>query len=279
MDRKMATLEHFLKTGQLGPICLGMRPNEVTSFLGDPDDESRKKKPLILKYGGLQLAFLRHHGDKMYQLMQIALYFQPKKEPLPDPVKMTDWVLEEAPTERDFRSFLDKIAYLPVHRVDGAVRHFTLLSGLRAFFSDGMLHSLQLSQREKKEPVPLSDEREPSTEQIVGMFDEATRVVDAGSPGAGLLLAWAGLEAVLRRAALQAGLQGRIGVQPNILARELFAAGKLDTDDAAFLEQMRQTRTAIVHGLAPVPIKPDLVDRIVNLARRFLSDGKNGQPT
>lgn len=43
----MATLEQFLKTGQLHPIGLGMTPFEVESLLGEPSDESRKKNPLV----------------------------------------------------------------------------------------------------------------------------------------------------------------------------------------------------------------------------------------
>jgi hypothetical protein len=63
--------------------------------------------------------------------------------------------------------------------------------------------------------------------------------------GAALLIAWAGLEASLRRAALQAGRQGKIGVQPSILIRELFAAGQLTPAEQRSLEEMRQLRTAV----------------------------------
>ena len=42
----MITLEAFLKTGQLGPIMLGMAPFDVESILGEPDQESKKKNPL-----------------------------------------------------------------------------------------------------------------------------------------------------------------------------------------------------------------------------------------
>ncbi len=55
----MATLKEFFQTGQLGPIGLGLTPFEVQERLGDPDDESKKKNPLILRYGNVELCFWR----------------------------------------------------------------------------------------------------------------------------------------------------------------------------------------------------------------------------
>ena len=39
----MAALADFLKTGALGPITVGMNPFEVTSLLGEPQEESREE--------------------------------------------------------------------------------------------------------------------------------------------------------------------------------------------------------------------------------------------
>ena len=41
------------------PIMLGMAPFDVESILGEPDQESKKKNPLMLLYRSLQLTFWR----------------------------------------------------------------------------------------------------------------------------------------------------------------------------------------------------------------------------
>ena len=71
------------------------------------------------------------------------------------------------------------------------------------------------------------------------MLAEAGVPLNANAYRAALLLAWAALEAALRRTALRAGLQGRIGVQPSVLLRELFAAGKITEDEYQLLEHLR----------------------------------------
>jgi hypothetical protein len=275
----MATLEHFLKTGQLDPIRLGMTPFEVASLLGDPQEESRKKNPLLLKYGGLQLTFWKKAGQSPSRLAEIAIYYQPSFEPLP--LMLMDWNPTEPPTEAQFLSYLDSICCLPVQKiVGGSDGHLTMPSGVRATFSDAKLHSLQLAQRRLAEsaPGPLTDEREPSTEQILQLLDEATIATQAGALRAGLVLAWAGLEAVLRRAAVQAALQSRIGVQPTVLIRELQATGNISPEDFEFIEQVRQLRTAIAHGLAPKPIDQEVFWKTINLARRLLVESGTRQP-
>src|SRR3954451_12989552 len=99
----MATLAQFLKTGSLGPVVLGMDPFEVVEQIGEPDEESRKKNPLILKYGSLQLTFWKN-GPKS-QLRDIVLTFLPRFEPPPPSVALDDFSFAQ-PTERDFRNFM-----------------------------------------------------------------------------------------------------------------------------------------------------------------------------
>src|SRR6266853_1415070 len=105
MRTDMATLEKLLKTGQLGPIVLGISPYEAVSALGEPQDQSRKKNPLQLKYGSLQLTFWKHAGSERSQLMDFGLYYQPAWEPVPEPAAFTDVRYDESTTEREFRSF------------------------------------------------------------------------------------------------------------------------------------------------------------------------------
>jgi hypothetical protein len=85
-------------------------------------------------------------------------------------------------------------------------------------------------------------------------------------------MAWAALEASLRRAALRQGRHGQVGVQPTILIRELLSAGVLSPEEGRLLEELRQLRTASVHGLAPVDFPPHLIPEINAIARRMLAD-------
>src|SRR3954454_23757961 len=162
----MPALEQFLRTGHLGPVALGLSPNDVMIALGDPDGISGKSNPLLLKYGPIQLTFWKASKEKAHQLREIVAMYQPETEAPPDHLKFADWSPERPPTERDFRDFMHRIGYMPVHMVEGlSERQLIFPSGVTALFSDGMLHSIRLAQRETKEttPAPLSDEREPRT--------------------------------------------------------------------------------------------------------------------
>src|SRR5690349_11154714 len=102
----MATLEQFLRTGQLGPLALGMTTADVTAVLGEPQQVSRKSNPLLVKYGGLQLTFSRQRADRVFRMNQLGIYFQPEPEPLPASVRPEDIPPGVAPSEREFRAFL-----------------------------------------------------------------------------------------------------------------------------------------------------------------------------
>ncbi len=270
----MATLEEFLRAGHLGPVILGMTPTDVMTALGDPQDISRKSNPLQLKYGCVHLSFWKAPSHRVHQLREIAITYQPEFEPFPETLAFTDWNPAGPPTERQFRAVMHEIGYLPVHSLEGlSGRQLIFLSGVTVLFAEEMLHSIRLLQRETKEPtsMPLSDEREPTTKQIADMLDEADRATQIGAHRAGLLMAWAGLEATLRRAALRAGKQGKIGVQPSILIRELFAAGQLTPAEHRTLEELRQLRTASAHGLAPMAFDVEIIPRIKDISNRLLA--------
>lgn len=269
----MATLEGFLRNGQLGPISLGMTPSDVMTALGEPHQTSSKSKPLLLKYGPIQLSFWRRPNHKIHQLREIALIYQPFVEPLPIALAFSDWTPSYPPTEPQFTAFLNEIDYSPVQRIDGAGgAQFVFLSGVTALFTEDVLDSIRLFQKQHKEsnPTTLSDEREPTTGQVLDMLAEAERAMRLGAPRAALLMAWAGFEAALRRAALRAGREGKIGVQPAILIRELFAAGKLTPEARNSIEGLRQLRTVLAHGLAPMAFDEGEVLKISALTKRLL---------
>jgi hypothetical protein len=104
------------------------------------------------------------------------------------------------------------------------------------------------------------------------MIEESERALLIDARRSALVMAWAGLEASLRRAALRRGRHGQIGVQPTILIRELLSAGVLSADEGRFLEELRQLRTVSVHGLAPVDIPPHVIPEINAFSRGMLAD-------
>lgn len=269
----MATLEGFIRTGHLGPVILGMSPTDAITLLGPADDTSRKTNPLLMQYGSVQLVFLRPPGERVSQLREIVIAFQPRFEPLPESLGIKDWNPAEAPSEQEFRGFIERIDYPPVHAVEGASdKAFTFLSGVTALVSDGMLQSLRLQEKKAKAtpPAPVADEREATVGQIEGMLVEAEQALFAGASRAALMVAWAALEATLRRIAAQEGRQGKVGVAPHILLRELFATGGLSAEESGWLEMMRQARTAAAHGLALPEVHADLVGQLIEMTRRLL---------
>jgi hypothetical protein len=278
----MPTLEQFLKTGRIGPIRLGMGPMEVKSLIGEPTDWSTSSTPLLFIYGPLQLTFWKKRSERELQLQEIALKFQPTLKGLPNAVMPSDWKIQRRATIKSFRSFLKKIDYSADPETNGSSsRQVVLPSGVRATFAEGMLQSLRagLRQAPEKQNIALKMDGEPSAVQIRSMLDEAAQVAEAGSRRAALVIAWAGLEAVLRRLALQAGLQGRVGVQPIVLLRELLLAGGITPEDFEFINKLRLTRTSVAHGLAPTPIDRHTVPKAVRLARTLLEGAEKGMRT
>jgi hypothetical protein len=87
----------------------------------------------------------------------------------------------------------------------------------------------------------LRDGSEPTVEQIEAMLEEAETLC-AGTPRAGFVLAWAGLEAAMRRAAQRAGIGGAPGTFLSTLIRELYAAGWLSLEDFRRLDRLRHAR-------------------------------------
>jgi hypothetical protein len=269
----MPTLEQFLRTGHLGPVILGMTPIAVMTAVGDPDDTSLKSNPLQLKYGSAQFSFWRSPKDRQQELREIALIYQPLFRPLPPTLKFTDWNPKSPPTEKRFRKFINGIAYAPATSVKGPNgTQMVFLSGVTAQFTNGRLDNIRLFQRQTKEATSsvLTGEREPTRTEILEMFEEANRAQEIGAYRAGVLIAWAGLEATLRRTAIQTGKVGKIGIQPAILIRELFAAGALTAQDHRTLEELRQLRTGLAHGLAPIGFDATTIQKITTLSRRLL---------
>jgi len=139
----MATLEQFLRTGELGPIRIGMRQADIITVLGQPPDESIAREPKILKYGGLQLSFAKDAVEARQRLVQIGLYFG---EPIPEVIRPADFIGTPEKTMADVRKFLDQAELKTAAVVEGEETSCIVLpSGVRITFSDQKLHSIMSS--------------------------------------------------------------------------------------------------------------------------------------
>lgn len=270
MEETGTTLEGFLRTGQMGPISLGMTPGEVETILGEPQARSAKLNPLLLKYDGVELVFWTQNGPLGSNLRQITVNLS---EPLPDALRPTDLTIGPAITEDAFGKFLMTRNLAPVRVIRGeSEQHVIMPSGVRVSFANRKLRRIEFSGRQSDDnrALPLTDDREPSIDQIRSYLGDARRAARSGLESAAVVLAWAALEASLRRAAIASGLKGRIGVQPTALVRQLAAHKLLDTETVHFLEVTRQLRTELVHGLRPKKIPAGITDRIADIAESLL---------
>ena len=269
----MTTLESFLKTGALGPLAIGMPLSDLMVALGEPQATSKRSNPLLLKYGAAELSLLKAAKTPIYTLREITLKFQPVFEKLPDPILLSDWNCDSLPTGIWFNKFISQISYKPIMSVEGVIGHQMIFaSGVVVLISGGMLNSIRYFEREAKQSqgVPFLDSREPDIKQIREMLDEADQVVKVGSHRAALLLVWAALEATLRRRVHAMGRSGKIGLQPAVLINELFAAGVLTSAEHQRIQQLRQWRTSIAHGLAPIIITHTDILEVMSLVDRLL---------
>ncbi len=147
----MATLEQFLRTGDLDPIRFGMTKDEVEEALGWPQSwvpHSWSDDPRMphAAYGGLHLTFSRTGPDPKHRLAHIGLYFDPLRGPIPERVQPTDWLPTSETTEAEFSKFLDGMGLAPERRLRGESNlHLFLSTGARATFANDRLHSVEFS--------------------------------------------------------------------------------------------------------------------------------------
>ncbi len=123
----------FLRTGQFGPLTLGMDPSAVELQLGPPDARSRKHNPLLMKYGPLELTFWSPRSSQALQLVQFLL----------------------SVVMNDFSRFVEQIGASPEEILTGDRESSIVLpSGVKASFIDNQLSALLLSRRERDESRP-----------------------------------------------------------------------------------------------------------------------------
>lgn len=271
------TLEQFVKFGELGPLVLGMRPDEVHVVLGEPTERSRKTNPLVLKYGPLELTFWSVK-PRAPHLVRISLEVDKNPHALPQQVRPDDWAVTPARSVDDFLTFLNRVGATPLDVLRGVDESVVLMpSGTKVSFVHDHLSRIGISRQDTDELrlPPLADQREPTLDQIHEMLAEARKCANVGVPTAAFVLAWAALEATLRRAALNAGLKGKIGTQPSALIRELYASHRLSRNEYEMVERALQQRNAVVHGLRDSIVDPEVVRSVARLSERLLQELPN----
>ncbi|HQU47196.1 MAG TPA: hypothetical protein PK867_30605 [Pirellulales bacterium] len=115
------------------------------------------------------------------------------------------------------------------------------------------------------------DARQPSVDEIVEMLNRAESTARAGDLNAGYLLAWAGLEAAMRRAVSDANRYGRIA--PLGLLGNLYSNGILSREEYDDLKRAYAIRTQLAHGLVPTAANGVPIDRLIATARNLLTVG------
>lgn len=271
----MAKIGKFLKSGELGPVILGATPTDITEECGKPDETSRKMNPLILLYGEVQLTFLRTpiaNGPRLHEI-QVSMRPDPDRPSRANsptsPIFLEDAAHWRASTKSKFMTLARDSGCSPLGEGYNQVQ-FT--SGVTASFENGILDKLRLSKKEATErpPQKIVDEREPSLEQIRAMIDESQRAYSVGASRGAILILWAALEALLRRAAASRGNISRSSVAPHVLISELYASGFLSPSQMRLLEEARQVRMAAAHGLAPTASRPMLLQELAEVTKTFL---------
>lgn len=119
---------------------------------------------------------------------------------------------------------------------------------------------------------------EPTMHQINDMLAESEHVLSLGSARSAFLLAWAGLEAAMRRVGQRAAIGGRIGTGPTTLARELYSAGLVTRDELRSLDEVIRIRNLTAHGLAPAEVSEAMVLQLIDLAKKLLAESEHVQP-
>jgi hypothetical protein len=259
---------------------MGVDPIAVTTLLGPPSDQSAKQNPLVLRYGALELTFSRDKQGPL-SLVQLKLVAPTEANPLPDLLAPVQAELSSHATLSDFTELLRAAGLHPEQVIEGDPdAHVVMPAGVRASFRQQRLLQLTLTRREREENrfPKLGDAREPSEAELEQMLKEARHASALGLRSAALVLAWAALEATMRRVAVREGRTGRVGTQPTVLLRELYALHLLGSEDVAALEGARQLRTSIVHGLSAVIVPADVVMSVIAYAERLGSPQYSREP-
>jgi uncharacterized protein YutE (UPF0331/DUF86 family) len=117
---------------------------------------------------------------------------------------------------------------------------------------------------------------EPSDEELAQILKTADELSDKGDTSVACVVAWAGLEAAMRRIRDDAELYGKTA--PSQLMRTLYGNGFLSREQFDKLKESYKIRNQVVHGLVPLPIDPGLVHYLTATARHLASGQEAAVP-
>ncbi|HZV06655.1 MAG TPA: hypothetical protein VE999_16360 [Gemmataceae bacterium] len=110
---------------------------------------------------------------------------------------------------------------------------------------------------------------EPSIDAILRNLENAERTAQVGDHATSFILAWASLEAVMRRVARAEGMDLQ-NISPFFLLRTLYSNGLLDREEFDRLNDFLRLRNAVVHGLEPPSIDSARTLYVIAAARKLL---------
>lgn len=110
---------------------------------------------------------------------------------------------------------------------------------------------------------------EPSVDAVLRNLEHAERSAQAGDRTTSFILAWAALEAAMRRTVRASGIELQ-NISPLFLLRTLYSNGLLEREELDRLNGYLRFRNAVVHGLEAPRIDAASTLYIVAAARRLL---------
>ena len=102
---------------------------------------------------------------------------------------------------------------------------------------------------------------EPSDEQLAQILKTADELNDRGYSPSACVMAWGGLEAVMRRLRDDERPHGR--TTPTALMQTLYSNGSLSREQFDRLREAHKIRDQVVHGLVLPQVDPELVRYVI----------------
>ncbi|HYE19049.1 MAG TPA: ribbon-helix-helix protein, CopG family [Tepidisphaeraceae bacterium] len=149
----MATLNEFLSAGRLGPVQLGLRPEQVVALLGDADDRSARRRPVtVLRYGAVELTFTPIPDTDDSRLSGISVKFAVPGLEIPVALRPNDWLPDGRTSPDEVRRYLEGqgITGVEALRGDDGDETLTLSTGAAIVFADGSLFGMHFRRRDKR---------------------------------------------------------------------------------------------------------------------------------
>ena len=134
----IVSLKEFLRTGDLGPVRLGMREDEVFALFGSPNDKGltsrRRKKPCLWLYGDIELIFDR----EAWTLRMVNCEFHEPGPPRGGPgIELDPWIIVRrlSPVHFQEECRRERIPLLTLDSVNEGAVEFSVGPGVHLIFA------------------------------------------------------------------------------------------------------------------------------------------------